>query len=103
MKAVVNKSLPVTTFLNVGVHHVGPLGPAKHDGSATLQPTHIIVSDEHLSALQALDVADHRRVALSCMTIVDMVPTPGDLGFTLESQAALKAALAGQHTGWVQP
>lgn len=94
-KAVINRShAPMAIQLSVGGYQCRTLAPAQLNGAGYYCPTHIVIPDAHLTALQALDPADHRRVQLGLLNVIDLPTMPGGEGFTDAAKAALAAAIA---------
>jgi hypothetical protein len=57
-------------------------------------PEHVVVTDAHLTALQALDAADVRAVNLSCCEIINLGDLVGGTNFAADKLDDLKAAIS---------
>lgn len=91
--AIVNSFLPVASDFSVAGRQITL--PAVRQTGAQVCPTHIIVTDAEMTALEALDQADIRAVRLRMFTKLSLALQPdASLGFTSASQAALAAAIA---------
>jgi hypothetical protein len=91
--AIVNTFLPLASDLSILGRQI-TLQPVQQNG-AQVRPSHVVITDAEMTALEALDAADVRRVRLSMFTKLQLQtqPAPG-IGLTAESQAALAAATA---------